>query len=353
MSYSDLRSYIDVLARWRRFIIGLTLGAAALSVVVAFVLPKSYTARSSILPPTSDDVGTNLGALVRGLTLPGLGNVAPTGAETQVTLAVLDSRRLREESIEAFDLRAVYKAKTMDEALRSHRANAQVGVTDEGIVEVLVTDRSPMRAAEIANAWIESLDRYNRETRLTSGRRSRQFVERRLEETRAALSAAEDSLAAYQRDNTAAPLSPDITASIESSASVLARRLAVSVRLSALEEVYRPEAPEVAQLRQELRALDSQIERIPPLAIESARRVRDVKVQEQLYLLLTAQYEDARLRELQDSPTIEVLDRAVPPERRSRPIRWLVCSSMTLAALVLAVGTAFLSEFLRRFRAGV
>ena len=43
---------------------------------------------------------------------------------------------------------------------------------------------------------------------------------------------------------------------------------------------------------------------------EIMRLWREVKVQEQVYELLTAQLEEARIRETRDSPTVQVLDQA-------------------------------------------
>jgi len=49
-----------------------------------------------------------------------------------------------------------------------------------------------------------------------------------------------------------------------------------------------------------------------------------VKVQEQVFELLTAQLEEARIRETRDTPTVQVLDHAVVPLHKSRPKRALV-----------------------------
>jgi len=42
---------LDVLLEWKRLIYRLVLAAAVLSVAVSLVLPKWYTANSTILPP--------------------------------------------------------------------------------------------------------------------------------------------------------------------------------------------------------------------------------------------------------------------------------------------------------------
>ena len=351
MPASDLVTYFDILNRWKRFILAVVGGTAIVAVVVSFLLPKWYAARSTFIPPRESDIQASLSSLMAGLAIPGLGGALPASGESQLFLAILDSRTLREKLIRDFDLMPVYKAKNMDQALKVHHTLARAGLTDQGVVEVVVEDRDPKRAAAMANAWVAALDDFNKNARMTGGKRSRLFVERRLGETRNALVAAEKELADYQMNNRNAPLAPDVSAAIDAGASLLARRMAAEVHLTMMAETYRESAPQVEQARSELSAIDRQIGTLPPLAMEYARLLRNMKVQEQVYALLVAQYEEAKIREDKDVPTLDILDTAVPPHRRVRPIRWLFCASLTMAALVLALATAFSVEFVRRIRA--
>jgi uncharacterized protein involved in exopolysaccharide biosynthesis len=344
---TDLHRYIDILNRWKGLIVGVIGTVAVASVVLSFFLPKWYAAQSTLLPPPAD-ASASLTSIVQGFTLPGFGNVGPRSPEAQLFLAILDSRNLRDQLIEKYDLQTVYKVANPDDALGAFSRLARCGFTDRGIVQVTVEDRDPARAAAIANDWVKLLDEYNKNARMTAGRRTRIFVERRLDETRQALQGAADSLAAYQAEHKNLALSPELSTAVSASASVIAQRMALDVRLSYLRDLYKGDNPQVAQAEAELAALDRQIAALPPVAMEFARRVRELKVQEQVYTLLVAQYEEARIRENKDIPTLDVLDVAVPPQRRIRPVRWLFCTSLTLAAAVLTLGTVFGVEYFRR-----
>jgi uncharacterized protein involved in exopolysaccharide biosynthesis len=77
--------------------------------------------------------------------------------------------------------------------------------------------------------------------------------------------------------------------------------------------------------------------RVPEMGMEYLRKLRQLKYNETLYELLSKQYELAKLEEARDAVVIQVIDRAVPPERRSRPKRTLiVLLSMFLAFFVSA-----------------
>lgn len=348
---TDLLNLIDILRRWRRFILGVVGAVAITSIVASFFLPKWYQARSTLLPPESGgDLSSALSSLVQGFSLPGMGGLGASSPEAQLFLAILDSRNLREQLITKYDLMTVYKTKTMDDALRSFGHLAASNLTDQGIVEVTVEDRDPKRAADIANTWVALLDDYNRNARMTAGRRTRMFVEGRLADTKKQLEASENALADYQMAHKNVALTSEASAAISASASVIAQRMAQEVRLSYLRDLYRDNSPQVTQAESELAALDRQIGTLPPLAMDYARLLRDLKVQEQVYALLVAQFEEARIRENKDVPTLDVLDKAVPPQRRVRPIRWLFCASLTVGALILTLGTAFGVEFARRLR---
>lgn len=346
---TDLLNLIDILRRQRRFIVGVVGAVAITSIVVSFFLPKWYQARSTLLPPDSGaDISSTLASLVQGFSLPGMGGLGATSPEAQLFLAILDSRNLREQLVRKYGLMSVYKSKTMDDALRTFGRLAASRLTDQGIVEVTVEDRDPKRAADIANSWVALLDDYNRNARMTAGRRTRIFVEGRLADTKAQLEASEDALADYQRVHKNVALTSEASAAISAGASIIAKRMAQEVRLSYLRDLYRDPSPQISQAEAELAALDRQIGSLPPIAMDYARLLRGLKVQEQVYALLVAQYEEARIREHKDVPTLDVLDKAVPPERRVRPIRWLFCTSLTLAALVVTLGVAFGAEFVRR-----
>jgi uncharacterized protein involved in exopolysaccharide biosynthesis len=348
MPANDLATYIAILRRWRKFIVGVVGTVAFVSLVTSFLLPKWYAARSTLIPPQESGFQSSMRSLVEGISMPGLGGITAASGESQLFLAILDSRTLREKMIRDFNLRAVYRWKTMDDALRAFSKLARVSITDRGVVEVVVEDRNPQRAAHVANAWVKALDDFNKNARMTAGKKTRLFVEERLKETEERLRAAEDALEKYQRSHKSAPLAAGMSRALDSGASILAQRIALSVRLNRLTDLYRHSAPEVEQTRAELAALDRQIDLLPPLAMEYARFLRDMKVQEQVYQLLVAQYEEARIQENKDTPTVEVLDVASKPERKVRPVRWLFCASLTLAATVLSLGTAFSVESWKR-----
>jgi uncharacterized protein involved in exopolysaccharide biosynthesis len=200
---------------------------------------------------------------------------------------------------------------------------------------VSVEDRDPKRAADMANAFVEALDQFNRGVRMTKGRRTREFVETRLVETKRELAAAEERLSAYQARHRTVALSPEVSSAIETAARLYAERTSLDVRLGVIRSYSRGVTDEEIQIRQQLAQIDRQLQALPATGLVLARLLREVKTFEQVFVLLTAQYEEARINEARDVVTVEVLDVAQPPERKSRPRRLvLVGGSLLLGALV-------------------
>jgi uncharacterized protein involved in exopolysaccharide biosynthesis len=96
------------------------------------------------------------------------------------------------------------------------------------------------------------------------------------------------------------------------------------VELGTLQGVARGANARADQLRAEIREIDAQISRLPPVVTQLGRFYRTVGVQEKILLVLTEEYERARVLEQRDVPTVEIVDAAVPALQKSQPKRSLI-----------------------------
>jgi uncharacterized protein involved in exopolysaccharide biosynthesis len=319
----------------RGWIIALVMGSTLIVGVIAYLLPPWYRADASLLPPTEEDNGFGIASLLKGFGVPGV-KVATQTEPAEVFMAVVQSRRLGEEMVNRFDLKTRYKKKYMTDAIAELRHHSTFGITEAGTLQISVEDRDPQRAADMANAYVDILDHFNREVRMTKGRRTRMFVEQRLTETQKQLADAETKLAEYEAKHKAVALTPEMSSAIETQAESFAQRQALEVRLGVIRTYSKAQTDEEQQILQQLAQIDRQLEALPTTGLEIARMIRDVKTLEQLQVLLTAQYEEARINEVRDVPTVEPLDVATPPERKSRPRRTI----MMAMAFVLSFGAS-------------
>jgi tyrosine-protein kinase Etk/Wzc len=206
--------------------------------------------------------------------------------------------------------------KYMDDTIEELRRHTSFKLTYAGTIDMWAEAQDPKTAADMLNAYVELLDRFNREVRTTKGRRTRVFVGGRLEETKRDLARAEDRLAQYQATHKAAVLNPQTSTAIEQAARFYSQRVALEIRLGVLRSYSRGGSDEEGQIREQMAQLDRQLAALPETGLDLARLVRDVRTYEELYALLTTQYEEARIDEARDVASVDVLDPGIPPERR-------------------------------------
>jgi len=326
----------------RRQIVTLVMTASVVMAVITFFLAPWYKAEAELLPPSEDEGGVGLTSMLKGLAVPGV-RIPMQVAPADVFMIVLESRRVNEKIVERFDLKRLYKQKLMVDAVRELRRHASFKLTQAGSIRISVEDRDRQRAADMANAYADYLDEFNRQSRMTKGRRTRLFIEGRLAETKQELAVTERRLAEYQAKNKTVALTPEMSSAVEQAATLYGRRTALVVRLGVVRGFSEGSEEEI-QIQQELAQIDRQLGQLPVTGLELVRLVRDVKALEQVFAILTAQYEDARITEARDVVTVELLDRAKPPEKKSRPHRTLMVAAAFLASLLVGVGMAVLKS---------
>ena len=307
-----------------RFLV-LNIAAVTLAALVAsLLLPNWYLARTVLLPPSEDEMGSLMAQIMPR----GLGSVRIPGAPTQadVFVAVLKSRSVADRITERFGLVKRYRLPDAEKAAKELASHVKYRIGDEGTITIEVEDRDPKIAAAMANGFVEELDRFNLQTRTTSAQRTRAFIAQRLEVANRDLAAAEDRLQAYQQRRNLPAMSPTDRGDAEVGARLMAQKISLEVRLQVLRQSLAEDSEEVRRVRQELTAIERQVGGLPQAGVEMMRLWREVKVQEQVFELLTAQLEEARIRETRDTPTVQVLDRAAPPLYKSRPKRslWVI-----------------------------
>ncbi|HLP41063.1 MAG TPA: GNVR domain-containing protein, partial [Fibrobacteria bacterium] len=243
--------------------------------------------------------------------------------------------------------------------------NIGITITDEGTFALTVEDEDPKRAADMANFMAAKLnDIYQRLTSETQ-RNQRIFLGERLDLIKADLEAAEQAFTDFQKKNKMLDIGEQARATIDAGSNLDARYLAAELNLDITRKVYSPENPKVKELEMELRELKRQRESFasqrksdllipynlaPDLGLELLRLKRNFKVQETLFELVIQQYEYAKFEESKSTPTVQVLDKAEPPQKRASPKRSKIVIAVFMASLAFGALLAVCIEAYRRFR---
>ena len=343
------------LAERKWSILGITLAGGLITAVVAFLIPPMYTATASIMPPQQQQ--STASAL--------LGQLGPLAAaaggslgirnSADLYIGILGSRTIADHLVQAFDLRQIYDERTISDARKVLAKRSSFSTGRETLIKISVEDRDPRRAAELANAYVQELYKQNSRLALTESAQRRLFFERQVEAQKKALADAEAAFKATQERTGVLQVNSQVESVILSMARLRAEIVSREVALSSLEKAATAQNPEVvrqqtelAALREQLRKLESSgdarrpgdpmilTSQVPKAGLEYVRALRDLKYNETLFELLSAQYQAARIDEAKDAPVIQIVDSAVPPERKSGPQRALMIFLGTFLSGVLA-----------------
>jgi tyrosine-protein kinase Etk/Wzc len=344
--------YVRVLLKWRRFIIINVLIFAAVITGLSFLLPNWYKATVSILPPKNRSMAGGLSALAQ-LTR----DFSPLSALTKLTgpqdvynyIAILKSRTAMEAVINKFHLVDVYETsnRSMEKTIKELEGNTNFEIQDEGNFTIEVLDKDPQRAAAMANFFVETLNRISIDLGTQEARSNREFIEKRVDEVKASLRAAEDSLKAYQEKRGLIIVPEETSSSISVIAELYATKERKATELAVLERTVGRDNPLCQQAAIELSELNKKIATIPQTALSSIRLYRNAAIQQKIYEFLLPLYEQAKIDEQRDVPVVLVLDKGVPPERKDRPKRLFILLTALVLGLMVNSFFVFLGESIR------
>ena len=322
--------FLAALKARRGRIAAFVLSVGVVMALISLLLKPWYTGEAKLLPPTEGgDLLSNLTGLVEASALNRIG-MFTTATASDIIVEVMKSRRLREALIRKFDLMHEYRTRTMDQTLKELDQHISAKAEASGIVVIHAEAQSKTQAADMANFMVSELDRFNREVLNTRGKRMRQFLEERLADAQRRMVETDSTITAYERKH-GVLVSGDESA-MRGIADIVSRRIALQVRRGYVSSFSSPESPEVRSIDAQLEAFDRQLGGLPEVKNEGQRLALDGVIQRKVFSLLSAQYEQARVDEMRDVPTVTVLDEARPPDLKSRPKR----SILVLVAMAVA-----------------
>lgn len=358
-----------VLAKHKKLILGLPFLAAVITVGITLLMPNWYTATAKLLPPQQSQSNAvailgQLGAISGGASQ-ALGLKNPS----DIFVAMLKSRTVADAIIERFKLKELYDQKYFQDVRKTLAGNVLISAGRDGVITLEVDDKSPQRAADMANAYVEELEKLTRRLAVGEAGQRRLFFEQQLKQAKDDLTKAETELTKFQVDKRVLNPQGQASLTISAAAGLQAQIAAKEVQIAALRSFATQENPDLHRAQEELGGLRSQLAKVgrggsgdigdvllsmgkaPQEGVEYLRKFRDVKYYETLYELLAKQYEIGRIDEAKEATLIQVLDKAVEPERKSKPKRSLIVLLTGLVTAILAVIVAFAREATEKAKA--
>jgi capsule polysaccharide export protein KpsE/RkpR len=365
---------------------GQLLRVAGIALVVnfglVFLIPKQYESTARIMPPERSGSDATMIAALAGRALGGdmLGSLAASllGSHNSGALFVelLKSGSVTGPIIDRFQLASVYHARyRVDAAKKLARKTAIVQDKKSGIITVTVTDTDPVRARDMAQAYLDGLNVVVNRTSTSSAHQERVFIEHRLEAVKHDLDRAQIAMSDFSSTHSTIDIREQTRVTVDAAAKLEAEVVVTEGELQSLQQIYgngnvrvRAAEARLANLKREMGKLGGSsaelsadadqssrgdsgrgdpepisyppLRQLPRLAVPYANLYRNVRVQETVFDLLTQQDEVARIQEAKDIPVVSIIDAPGIPEKKSFPRRKLLTLIMTI--LVVGVTCAWL-----------
>jgi uncharacterized protein involved in exopolysaccharide biosynthesis len=367
----DILETFLILVRRKRLIASVTLTSVVLAVVVSLLIPNRYTATAKIMPPQETQSAASM--LLNQLTGGGAGALASLAGKdlglknpNDIYIGMLKSRTVQDALIKKYDLSRVYDKEKSSDVRRELGNATDIQSGQDGLINISVEDEDPSRATNIANSYVSELRELTQRLAVTEASERRLFFEQQLKDAKNALADAEVGLKETQQKTGMIDLDDQAKAIIEAVAAVRGLIAAKEVQLQSMQTFATERNPDYLLLQQELAALrvqQSKLERqesgghgdpvvatakVPAVALEYVRKLREVKYRETVFTLLAQQFEMAKLDETKTGAVIQVLDEAVVPDKKSSPKRAMIVILVFIGAFALSAGYALLADALVR-----
>ncbi|MFZ0819295.1 MAG: Wzz/FepE/Etk N-terminal domain-containing protein [Candidatus Acidiferrales bacterium] len=369
----------------RRLVFQASAGGLIVATLIAFLISKHYTSTARLMPPDSqstsnmmmlaglaEKAGNGIGAMA--------GDLLGLKSSGALFVGMLQSQTIQDRLVEQFDLKKEYRTKLLEEAREELNQNTSIQEDRKsGIISIAVTDESPQRAAALANAYVNELNWMVSHLSTSSAHRERVFLEGRLQSVKVDLEDAEEQLALFSSNNNTLDMQQQGKAMLEAAATLAGQMITAQSELEGLRQIYTDSNPRVRSLNARVKELRKELDKLggidgqpvnaagrdadPPVAdrpsdlrvagllpgmpypsirelpllgAKYADYYRRAKTEETVSELLTEQYELAKVEEAKETPSVQELDPAHVPERKSFPPRLLMMCLGTAAGFVSA-----------------
>jgi len=354
---NKLLDYLNIIISYKKLILSGTLIVGLIITVLMFFVIKPIFFSSALIK--SSDKSLGLGSILGSAGLPDLGGLEELsgggGSTKELALYqdILESRKCLEETIIKFNFLELYDIKYMQDAVKFFREDILSIVINKkaGTINIGVFDVSPVRAKEIVNFLINQLNRIYVEVRVRNARINREFIEQRYMTAKEDLGKFEDSLKTYQDKY---GIAPDVQVQVAARTEIEleAEIRGEELKLEILKKILSPDQAEVKTSEDKIRALKDQLNEVQnssftenklnlkgsaEIVLNYLRARRDVEIQNKILTTLIPLYEQSKIEEMRETPTVLVIDEPNIPEKKSKPRRIIsILTSMVVTFIFLS-----------------
>lgn len=373
---SSFIEFLTVIVKYKLFLFlfvsVITIGATA----YALLAPKWYKSTASVFPAEKNDplsMLTGLSGLAKGFSASkGLAALTGSSSEADRFVAILKSATVTSDVIHKFELKKEYdrEGDYFEKVVKDWQDNLELEIQDEGNLTISVLDKNPKKAADIANYLVERLNTINTKLSVTNAKANREFVERRYLQNIQDINDLETGMRKFQEKYGVIAVPEQLEATVKSMSSIYADLYKKEIELNVLKQTYGIDHPVTATTKIELNELQKKINQLnsgtdasqkdikllipfkqaPALGNEYLKIYRNLEIQYKILEFVQPLYEQARVEEARNTPSVIVLDKAGPAERKAKPKGTLFALVGLVISSMLGILLVFIKELFEKIK---
>ena len=377
----------------RRLILKNTIIVAFISLIISLLLPKWYASKAVVL---SSGAGKfNFLSSISPIPVANFG-LSTINEDINNFIAILQSRTVKEYMVNKFNLVERYNQRDIEYAMEAFEEKMELEVTEEGTLEISIIDKDPIVAKQMVSEALIMLDQINQNIGMEAGRYNREFLEKRLSQNENNLEKAELDLKIFQEKTGIIDLVAQLSSTMQMSAQaynsifdayteLYAKKIETETQLAVAKTTLSINNPTLMQLEKLLNEQTFQLEQLmieldaklqyllssitptqvdnipniefsvsfnslPSLGLENARLIREVKMQSTIQEILIPQYEQAKLEETKNIPTLQLIDKPKVAINKAKPKRALIVIGSTLMSILVSFTFVYAGHHTRDLR---
>jgi uncharacterized protein involved in exopolysaccharide biosynthesis len=350
-------SFLDLISRWRKLFIVNIIVIAAASLIISFQLEKWYTATAVVIPPSDQQAGGGLASLLSTIPLASMGMGLSSGGE-MTYMALLKSKSLAIDVINRYNLREFYEQPTLEETLLSFYADYDAQLTEENMIAISFEYTDSVKVAEIVNYIVDWLGKRATELKIERAKITKDFIEERYFQNLRDIDSAANALKEFQAKHGIIEFEEQTKALINANAEIESKIFLKETEVEVLRKSYGEKSPQYTGAKNELDILHTKLrelinntnepkdspfsslyipfDEIPDLGKQYAALYSEYLIQTKLQEYLLPEYEQAKLQLMKNKPTLQVIDYAYVPDKKSKPKKALVVLGSVFISTLIA-----------------
>jgi uncharacterized protein involved in exopolysaccharide biosynthesis len=364
----DILDILLILVKHKKFIFFTTLIVSIIAVIYSLLATQYWVSTTTILPSLDKKDSFSISSSFLG----GFASSMLGGEQSDAyaLTGIMQSRTFSLGVVKKFNLIEYFEIEEPDtlisyEAAIRNLIENVVGFEineENGFLSISVETKDKFLSADIANYYWMKLDKYNKSVRMTKGKQQREFIEKRLVEVKESIDILSNTLNEFQKKCYTIDLEEQAKSVVSLYSDMVSEKIKNEIELEFSKQFFSETNQKIENLEVRNDILNTKIgemernsgklkpkyllsiDDIPDISLQYSQIMLNLEIQQKIYEYLYPQYEAAKIDELRDLPTIEVIDIAVPAGKRSKPQRAIICIVAFLFALILSCLSTILIE---------